>query len=209
MNNKEKHSIVKPATLVTVVMIILCGFIYPLVITGISQLIMPNKANGSLITVAGATIGSNIVGQEFTEPYFFHSRPSAVNYNTYEKGTEESLASGANNYGNSNPALIERVEADIDTILMKNPGVTESDIPIDMITQSGSGLDPHISLENARLQVGRIAEASGLPVDLIESIIEKNTEKKILGIFGTDKLHVLRANLDIAVAMGLIENYVI
>lgn len=207
MNNDEKHKIIKPAISITILMIVLCGLIYPLVITGFSQLVMPSKANGSLITVDGVAVGSDIVGQEFTEPYFFHSRPSAVNYNTYEKGEEGSLASGSNNYGASNPALLERVESEIETILAENPGVEVNEIPVDMITQSGSGLDPHISLENARLQIDRIVAHSGLERSEVEEIVENNTEKRFLGIFGTDKLHVLKANLEIALKMGLIDGF--
>ena len=203
---------------VTLVLLVLCGLVFPVLLTGISSVLFPSQAHGSLISVDGAPVGSAHVGQEFTEPYFMKGRPSAYHYNTYyedEAGNQfyndgsdfAGLSSGSNNYGASNPALAERVEADIDSFLAANPDVKKEDIPADMVTASGSGLDPHISPESAMLQVPALAEASGLSEDQLTKIVEDNTEGKLLGIFGDDTVNVLGVNLDIATAMGLISGY--
>mgnify|MGYP002597695027 FL=1 len=147
-------------------------------------------------------------------------RPSAYNYNTYyEEDTDgdgqveqyyndgsefAGLSSGSNNYAPSNPALTERVEADIEEFLEKNPGVSREDIPTDLMTASGSGLDPHISPASADVQVPRIVEASGLSEDEVRQIIADNTKGKTLGVFGEETVNVLGVNLDIALAMGLV-----
>ena len=114
------------------------------------------------------------------------------------------LSSGSNNYAPSNPALTERVEADLETFLEKNPEVKEEDIPTDLLTASGSGLDPHISPDSAEIQIPRIVEASGLSEEEVREIIDRNTEGKTLGVFGEDKVNVLLVNIEIAQAMGLI-----
>lgn len=142
-------------------------------------------------------------------------RPSAYNYNTYyqdEQGNQyyndgsefAGLGSGSNNYAPSNPALAERVEADIEAFLSANPDVKREDIPADLMTASGSGLDPHITPESARIQLPALAVASGLSEEELEQIVQDNTEGKFLGIFGEETVNVLGVNLDIAKAMGLV-----
>lgn len=168
-----------------------------------------------MITVNGQAVGAENVGQEFTQDYYLWSRPSAYHYNVYVEdedgnqyyndGTEfPGIGSGSNNYAPSNPALAERVEADIATFLEKNPDVKREDIPTDLLTASGSGLDPHISPESAEIQIPRIVEASGLSEEQIREIIANHTSGKVLGIFGENTVNVLKVNLDIAQAMGLL-----
>lgn len=205
----------RQAVTVTIVLLVICGLIYPLVLTGVSQAVFPKQANGSLVTVDGKAVGAETIGQEFTEDYFLWGRPSAYHYNTYYEdadgnqyysyGTEYAgVASGSNNYAPSNPALTERVSADMENFLAKNPGVSEEDIPTDLMTASGSGLDPHISPESAKIQVPRIAAASGLSEDEVQNIIDEHTEGKTLGIFGEETVNVLLVNIDIAEEMGIL-----
>lgn len=205
----------RQAVTVTIVLLVICGLIYPLVLTGVSQAVFPKQANGSLVTVDGKAVGAETIGQEFTEDYFLWGRPSAYHYNTYYEdadgnqyysyGTEYAgVASGSNNYAPSNPALTERVSADMENFLAKNPGVSEEDIPTDLMTASGSGLDPHISPESAKIQVPRIADASGLSEDEVQNIIDEHTEGKTLGIFGEETVNVLLVNIDIAEEIGIL-----
>lgn len=201
--------------LITVVFMLICGLLFPCLLTGISSLIFPKQAGGNLITVNGQTVGAEYVGQEFTEDYYMWSRPSAYHYNVYVEdeegnqyyndGTEfAGLGSGSNNYAPSNPALSERVEADIQTFLEKNPDIKREDIPTDLLTASGSGLDPHISPASAEVQIPRIAKASGLSEETIRKIIDSNTRGKVFGIFGEETVNVLMVNIEIAKDMGLI-----
>ena len=209
--NETKYGMghnIRQAFLVTVALLVLCGLVFPVLLSGLSALIFPSQAQGKN------------VGQEFTEDYFMWSRPSAYHYNTYyEEDTDgdgqveqyyndgsafAGLSSGSNNYAPSNPALAERVEADIAAFLEKNPGVSREDIPTDLMTASGSGLDPHISPASADVQVPRIVEASGLSDEQVRQIIADNTQDKTLGVFGEETVNVLGVNLDIALAMGLV-----
>lgn len=205
----------KRAVLVTVVLMIICGLIYPLVLTGISKVIFPRQAEGSLIRVDGKVVGAETIGQEFTEDYYMWGRPSAYHYNTYTEdengnlvysdGTEfAGVSSGSNNYAPTNEALTERVENDMEKFLERNPEVKAEDIPTDLLTASGSGLDPHISPESAQIQIPRIAEASGLSKEKVEEIVSEHTEGKLLGVFGEETVNVLMVNLDIAKEMGVI-----
>ena len=198
------------------VMMLLCSFAYPLALTGISQVAMKEKANGNLIDKNGNStadpeeaVGSALVGQNFTEDYFFKGRVSSVNYNTYtedqkENGEYAGVSSGSYNYGNSNPELKERIEKDLDEFLATHPGVKKEDVPSDLLTASGSGLDPHISPEAAEVQVKAVAEHSGLSEEIVREIVKENTEEKVLGIYGEARVNVLKCNLGIAEKMGLI-----
>lgn len=200
-----------------IVMMVLCSFIYPLALTGVSQLTMKQKANGNLIDKNGEptanieeAVGSALVGQDFTEDYYFHGRVSSVNYNTYtaeqkENGEYGGVSSGTFNYGNSNTDLEERIQKDLDTFLAEHPDLTAEDIPSDLLTASGSGLDPHISPKAAEIQIPTVAKNSGLSEDQVKQIVADNTEHKILGIFGEEKVNVLKCNIDIANAMGIIQ----
>lgn len=198
------------------VMILLCSFVYPLALTGIGQLTMKVKANGNLIDQNGnptvkieEAVGSALVGQDFTEDYFFHGRVSSVNYNTYTQeqkadGSYSGVSSGSFNYGNSNPALEERIQEDLKEFLASHPGLSKEDIPSDILTASGSGLDPHISPESAEIQVKTVALSSGLSEEEVRNIVKDNTEHKVLGIFGENKVNVLKCNLMIADSMGIL-----
>lgn len=204
----------RPALAITLVLMLVCGLGYPLLMNGLSGMIFPNQANGNLVMVDGKAVGSVYVGQEFTADYFMKGRPSAVHYNTYTVNPDgektyldgsafPGLASGSSNYGPSNPALTERVEQDTEAFLAANPDIKQEDIPADLMTASGSGLDPHISSQAAKIQLPAIAEASGLSMEVLEHIVENNTTGKLFGIFGEETVNVLGVNVDIAQAMGL------
>ena len=206
----------RQSLVVTLLMLLLCGFVFPVLLSGISAVLFPSQANGSLIYADGRAVGAANIGQDFTRPYFMKGRPSAYNYNTYyedEQGNQycgdgsafAGLGSGSNNYAPSNPALTERVEADIEAFLEANPDVKREDTPADLVTASGSGLDPHITLQSARIQIPALAAASGLSEEELERIVEDNTEGKLLGVFGEETVNVLGVNLDIAKAMGVVE----
>lgn len=205
----------KSALILTVLMLILCGFAYPAALTGLGQLIFPNQANGSLITAEGEkttepeeAIGSAIVGQDFSgNPKYFQSRVSGVNYNTYTEEEKEDnsyggVGSGGSNLAPSNEELKERVEKSVNEFLEKNPGVEKGDIPADLLTASGSGMDPDITPQSAKIQIPAIAENTGLSEEELEKIVENNTEGKVLGVFGHERVNVLKCNLEIAKAIG-------
>ena len=203
----------RQAVLVTVVLMLICGLLFPCLLTGLSSVIFPHQAGGSLINVNGTAVGAEHVGQEFTQDCYMWSRPSAYHYNVYTEsedgrkyyndGTEfGGLASGSNNYAPSNPALVERVEADMEAFLEKNPEIKREDIPTDLLTASGSGLDPHISPASAQIQLRRIAQASGLSEESLQEIVKRNTMGKLFGVFGEETVNVLKVNIEIAQAMG-------
>lgn len=213
---KKLLNALRPALTITLVLMLLCGLGYPLLMNGLSGVLFPEQAKGSLVMADGKPIGAKYVGQEFTEDYFMKGRPSAVHYNTYTVGEGgqkfyldgtpfTGLASGSSNYGPSNPALRERVEQDIEAFLAANPDIKRENIPTDLMTASGSGLDPHISTASAAIQLPAIAEASGLSMEALEQIVADNTTGKLLGIFGEEMVHVLGVNADIAEAMDLAE----
>ena len=200
---------IKKPLLVTVVLLFICGIGYPLLLTGISQLIFPKQANGSMVTVDGKVIGSELIGQDFSADWFMKSRPSAVNYNTYTQEDKESgiytgVGSGSKNYAPTNPELVKRVEADIADFLAANPNIVKEDIPTDLLTASGSGLDPHISPKSAEVQIPALVEATGLSQETLEIIVKNNTQGKFLGVFGEETVNVLLVNLEIAKEMNLL-----
>ena len=199
----------KNALLVSIAMFAICGFAYPMIMTGISQIIFPHQANGSLIEENGEVVGSSLVGQDFTDERLFHCRPSAYNYNTYteedkENGNYGGVSSGSNNYAPSNPDLEKRINEDIEKFLQENPTIEKEDIPSDIITASGSGLDPHISVEAANVQIDRVSENTGLTKKQLKKMIEENTEGKFLGIFGEEKVSVLELNLSLAKEISMV-----
>lgn len=199
----------KNALLVSIAMFAICGFAYPMIMTGISQIIFPHQANGSLIEENGEVVGSSLVGQDFTDERLFHCRPSAYNYNTYteedkENGNYGGVSSGSNNYAPSNPDLEKRINEDIEKFLQENPTIEKDDIPSDIITASGSGLDPHISVEAANVQIDRVSENTGLTKKQLKKMIEENTDGKFLGIFGEEKVNVLELNLSLAKEISMV-----
>lgn len=169
----------------TVVCLIFFSGIYTLIVLGIAQM-APNQGKGELITDNGKTYYANI-GQSFTQEGYFNSRPSAVAYNA--------AGSGGSNKGPSNPEYLAEVQKRIDTFLILNPGIDKKDIPADLVTASGSGLDPHISILSAKLQIKRIAKARGIEASKLNALIEEQTEKPLLGLFGPQKINVLKLNI--------------
>lgn len=172
----------------SLVFLVLCGLLYPLASTGIAQLLMPHKANGSLIKDdSGQTVGSALIGQTFADPKFFHGRVSSIDNN--------GAGSGSNNYAPSNPELLKRAEESIAAWTRDNPDVPVSELPIDLITNSGSGLDPDISPASARVQIPRIAKLTGIPADRLQKLVEEQTTGRSLGVFGEPRVNVLKLNL--------------
>lgn len=201
---------IKAPVLITLVMILLCGFIYPLILTGVSQLIFKDQANGSMITIDGKAVGSELIGQDFSDTRFMKCRPSAVNYNTYSQedknnGEYAGVSSGSKNYAATNSELVKRVEADIADFLRANPSVTREEIPTDLLTASGSGLDPHISPASAEIQIPALAISTGLSENRLREIVKDNTQGKFLGIFGEETVNVLMVNLQIAREIGIVK----
>jgi len=201
--------IIKKSIFVSITLMILCGLIYPLIMTGISQLVLNKQANGSMIVVDGKEVGSELIGQNFTDPKFFRGRISSVNYNTYTeddmkldengKAVYSGVGSGSQNLAPSNSALKERVEKDIADFLESHPGVKKEDIPTDLLTSSGSGLDPNISPESAKIQIPAVSKASGISETDIQKLVNKYTEGKSLGIFGEPRVNILKVNIEIAI----------
>lgn len=181
----------------TVVLILICGLAYPLLITGIGQVAFNHQANGSVIEYNGKEVGSELIGQQFTEDKYFVGRISAVGYNTSEDGTEVDATSGSNNLGPTSEELKARVEKDIDMFLEKNPTLSKVDISAELISQSGSGLDPDITVQGAKIQIPRITEATGLSEAQLNKLIEDTTEGRLLGLFGEEHVNVLKLNIGI------------
>ncbi|MFL1465737.1 potassium-transporting ATPase subunit KdpC [Marinobacter sp. HN1S83] len=169
-----------------VVFILLCGGLYPLVITTVGGVLFPHQATGSLIEIDGKVVGSELVGQRFEAPEYFHGRPSAADYDPFSVG--------GSNYAASNPNLGDRVAEDSRKVAARE-GVEPSSIPVDMLAASGSGIDPHISPESARLQAERVATARDIAVTEVDELIERHTEGPTLGVFGQPRVNVLRINL--------------
>ena len=175
------------AILMTIVTTVLLGLIYPLVVTGLAQVIFPDQANGQLIkSNDGVIVGSRLLGQPFSSPGYFRGRPSA---NGYDAG-----ASSGSNLGPTNQKLIDRVKGDVEKLQAENPGMP---VPIDLVTTSGSGLDPHISPAGAEFQVPRVAGERGMSEAEVRSIVAAHTEGRQLGFLGEPRVNVLELNIDL------------
>ena len=179
---------IKPAVLITIVFTVLTGILYPLAVTGIAQGIFPRQANGSLIEHNGKLVGSELIGQNFTRPEYFHPRPSAAG-NGYDAAN-----SGGSNMGPTNPALADRLTKDAAQFRKDNPDYT-GPIPSDAITTSASGLDPEITPANAMAQSARVAKARGVALDAVVKLVSENTQRRDLGVLGEPRVNVLKLNL--------------
>src|ERR1700690_2529454 len=178
-----------PGLRIKLFMTLLLGVVYPLAMTGISQVLFPYKANGSLIPSGGKVIGSELIGQNFTKPEYFQPRPSAAGNDGYDP-----TASGGSNYGPTSQKLADRVKASIDKFRKENPDYT-GPLPADLVTASASGLDPHLSPDSAKAEAARVAKARGVSVDQINQLISQFTEAPDLGFLGEPRVNVLKLNL--------------
>jgi potassium-transporting ATPase KdpC subunit len=177
-----------PTLRMLAVLTLLTGVLYPLVVTGIAQVAFPGAANGSLIVADGKTVGSSLIGQPFDDPKYFWSRPSATSPYPYN-----GAASSGSNQGPRNPALEDAVKNRIKAVRDADPG-NSATVPVDLVTASGSGLDPHISVAAADFQVARVAKARGLSADAVRALIGQSTEGRTLGVLGEPRVNVLALN---------------
>ena len=186
----------RPAIVSLVLLTALTGIVYPLVVTGIDQVIFPRQANGSLIVKDGKAVGSELIGQPFDDPKYFWGRPSATSPFPYNAG-----ASSGSNQGPTNPALKKAVQDRIDALGAADPGNT-APIPVDLVTASGSGLDPDISPAAALYQVRRVAKARRLPEEAVRSLVERHVEGRQFGFLGEPRVNVLKLNLTLDALKG-------
>ncbi|PGK34091.1 potassium-transporting ATPase subunit C [Bacillus anthracis] len=186
----KKQSILSPIVRITFTFLVLCGLVYPLIVTGVAQAVMKDNADGSLIyNDKNEVIGSKLIGQNFTDSRYFQGRVSSIEY--------KAEASGSNNYAPSNPDLAKRVEKSIEEWKKQNRAVPVTEVPIDLVTNSGSGLDPDISPKAASVQVERISKLTNIPKETLNQLIKDQTEGAALGLFGEDRVNVLKLNLEL------------
>jgi potassium-transporting ATPase KdpC subunit len=171
----------------TFLTLIIFGILYPLFITGIAKLVAPNGGKGEEIKVNGKVVGFELIGQKFDDDRYFNSRPSAVDYNA--------ASTAGSNKGPTNPEYLAQVQARIDTFLVHNPTIKKEAIPVDLVTASGGGLDPHISPAAAKVQVERIARVRNINAEKLDALITNHTEGPFLGVFGPARVHVLKLNI--------------
>jgi K+-transporting ATPase ATPase C chain len=179
----------RPALVLLALLTVLTGVAYPLAVTGAAQLLFHDRANGSLIMRGGAVAGSRLVGQPFDDPRYFWSRPSATAPFPYN-----AAASSGSNLGPTNPALTDAVRTRVAALRAADPGAT-GNVPADLVTASGSGLDPHISPASAAFQISRVARARGLPVERVRELVARHTEPRTFGFLGEPRVNVLELNL--------------
>jgi potassium-transporting ATPase KdpC subunit len=172
----------------TLVTTVIFGVLYPLAITGLAQLLFPGRANGQLIETNGKTVGSKIIGQSFTGPTYFHSRPSNAG------SGYDPTSSGGSNLAPTNKLLIERVRSDVQKLQLENPSIP---VPVDLVTASGSGLDPDISPAAAEFQIPRVAHSRGMKEDDVRTLVRKHTKNRDLGFLGEPRVNVLELNLEL------------
>ena len=178
-----------PALRMLVIMSALTGIVYPLLVTGVAKVAFPRAPNGSLIVADGKTVGSDLIGQPFDDPKYFWSRPSATSPQPYN-----AMASSGSNQGPRNPALADAVKDRIKALRDADPGNTAA-VPVDLVTASGSGLDPHISVAAAEYQLPRVAKARGLAEEQVRALLNANTEGRTLGVLGEPRVNVLKLNI--------------
>ena len=185
----DKAPVLRPALVLFAVLTLVTGLLYPLFVTGVAQAVLPEQANGSLIVRGGKTVGSSLIGQTFTQPGYFWSRPSATGPEAYNTS-----ASGGSNLGPSNPVLAEAVKARVAALRAADPG-NSATVPVDLVTASASGLDPHISLAAARYQAARVARARDLTPEQVNGLVDAHTEGVWFGFLGEPRVNVLALNL--------------
>lgn len=187
MDNK---SLLRPLLVLFAVLTVITGLIYPLVVTGFAQVLFASQANGSVLVAAnGQAVGSVLIGQPFSDPKHFWSRPSATTPQPYN-----GASSGASNQGPTNPALTDAVRSRVEALRAADPD-NKAPVPVDLVTASGSGLDPHISVAAAKYQVNRVAKARNLPPDRVMELVNANSEMPLFGFLGEPRVNVLRLNL--------------
>lgn len=182
-------ALLRPAVVLFGILTLITGLVYPLLVTGLAQLFFKDAANGSLITVQGKTVGSALLGQSFTRPEYFWSRPSATG-----PQANNGAASGGSNLAGSNPVLLQAVKDRVEALQKADP-TNPKPVPVDLVTASASGLDPHISLAAAEYQAGRVARARQRTPAEVQTIIQRHAEHPLLGIFGEPRVNVLALNL--------------
>jgi potassium-transporting ATPase KdpC subunit len=189
---------IRPAIVLLIALTVITGLAYPLAMTGIAQVLFPRQAQGSLVERDGIVVGSAPIGQDFTSERYFHGRPSATTAPDPQDATKtvskpyNAANSGGSNLGPTNKALIDRISADVETLKQENPSAA---VPIDLVTTSGSGLDPDISPDAALFQVPRIAKARNLTEDRVRRLVDENIERPLVGVIGEPRVNVLALNL--------------
>ncbi|MFS2167979.1 potassium-transporting ATPase subunit KdpC [Variovorax sp. Varisp62] len=194
--NGSEGGIVRPALVLFVLLSALTGLIYPMAVTGVAKTAFPAQADGSLIVIDGKTVGSKLIGQNFSDPKHFWGRPSATAPQPYNAS-----ASGGSNQGPLNPALTDAVKARVEALRAADPDNT-APVPVDLVTASASGLDPDISPAAAQYQAARVARVRGIPLAQIQLLIDKNTQKPLLGLLGESRVNVLALNIALDAASG-------
>ncbi|WP_382159245.1 potassium-transporting ATPase subunit KdpC [Hydrogenophaga sp. ANAO-22] len=187
--SSESDPVWRPALVLFVLLSLVTGLLYPFFVTGVAQAVFPHQANGSLIERQGQAVGSELIGQPFAQAGHFWGRPSATGPMAYNAG-----ASSGSNLGPNHPALAEAVKARIDALRAADPGNT-APVPVDLVTASASGLDPHISLAGARYQVARVARSRGLAPEQVNTLVDQHTETSLFGFLGEPRVNVLALNL--------------
>jgi K+-transporting ATPase ATPase C chain len=189
---------IRPAIVLIIALTVITGLFYPLAMTGIAEVIFPKQAQGSLIEKDGKVVGSALIGQVFADGKYFHGRPSATNAPDPNDSTKtvdapyNATNSMGSNLGPTNKALIDRVKGDVDKLKQENPN---AQVPIDLVTTSGSGLDPHISPEAALFQVPRVAKARNMPEDRVRALVQDHVEGRTIGFLGEPRVNVLALNM--------------
>jgi K+-transporting ATPase ATPase C chain len=184
-------SLIRPAVSVFVALTVITGVVYPLAVTGVAKLAFPDQAAGSLIVKDGKAIGSSLIGQSFTDPKYFWGRPSATS-----PMANNAANSGGTNAGPLNPALVDAVKGRVEALRAADPGNT-APVPVDLVTTSASGFDPHISVAGAQYQAARVARVRGLTPDAVKAMIARHTEGRLFGVIGEPRVHVLDLNLEL------------